>query len=462
METKNIKLASMLYKRIIILIGRGLNMKRLVALIMGVVVAAFTPCLFGAQQLGDGNDLQELEDYLRYASLHNAELEAKFYQWKAAVEEVPQAKSLPDPKFTYGYFFEEVETRVGPQRQKFEIMQNFPWFGVLEARSDQAAAKAKAAYKKYEAKKFELFEQVKYAFYEYAYLARAIEITRQNLELVKNFEEIARNRYTSAIASHPDIIRAQIELAVLEDRFQSLQELKPAIVAKLNSILNRDPSSDLPWPKTPQYPQIDFNFPQLYEMIIHNNPDLKSIDYEIEAARNAEKLAKKKSYPSFGIGVGYIDTAHARASGVSDSGKDPVIGMVSLTLPIWADNYKAAQRQASAQLGQRTSEKIQMENTLAAKARQFLYEFEDTGRKIELYRGIIVPKAREMLDASQVAYQAGSIDFLSLIDAQRTLLQYELYYERSLAENAQKLAKIEMLAGMELPAAENKLQKEEK
>ena len=65
-------------------------------------------------------------DYLAYAALNNAGLKAAFEQWKAAVEQVPQAESLPDPKFTYGYFINEVETRVGPQRQKFGIMQVFP------------------------------------------------------------------------------------------------------------------------------------------------------------------------------------------------------------------------------------------------------------------------------------------------------------------------------------------------
>ena len=426
-------------------------MKRQVFLIMGVVVLVFMSSVWASQQPSDTNNLQTLQDYLRFASLNNAELKAKFHQWKATIEQIPQAKSLPDPKFTYGYFIEEVETRVGPQRQKFEIMQTFPWFGVIEARGDQAAAKAKAAHKRYQAKKLELFQEVKYAFYEYAYLAKAIEITKQNLELVTHFEEIARSRYTTAITSHPDIIRAQIELAVLEDRLESLKELRPAITAKLNSILNRPASSDLPWPKSPEYQQISIDFSQLYAMIIQNNPDLQALGYEIEAARNTEKLAKKKSFPHFGIGVGYIDTAHARASGVDDSGKDPIIAMVSLTLPIWTGNYKAAQRQARAQMYQKTHEKTQMENTFAAKAQQLLYEFEDSNRKIKLYRDVIILKAKEMLVASETAYQAGTIDFLSLIDAQRMLLRYELFYERRLAENAQKLAKIEMLAGTQLP-----------
>jgi len=130
--------------------------------------------------------------------------------------------------------------------------------------------------------------------------------------------------------------------------------------------------------------------------------------------------------------------------------------MISLTLPIWSDNYKAARRQARAQLARSAHEKTQMENTLAGQAQQLLYEFEDSKRKIKLYRDVIVPKAEEMLVASESAYQAGTIDFLSLIDAQRMLLQYQLHYERVTAENAQKLAKIEMLAGTELPAGSGK------
>ena len=38
-----------------------------------------------------------LYDYLRYAALNNAGLKAAFEQWRMAVDQVPQAQSLPDP-----------------------------------------------------------------------------------------------------------------------------------------------------------------------------------------------------------------------------------------------------------------------------------------------------------------------------------------------------------------------------
>jgi len=122
------------------------------ALLIVLAVLSSTSFASGASGLGDANDFVGLEDYLRYAALSNAALKASFESWKAAVESIPQAKSLPDPKFTYGYFITEVETRVGPQRQKFDLMQTFPWFGVIKARTDRASAKAKAAHKRYEAR----------------------------------------------------------------------------------------------------------------------------------------------------------------------------------------------------------------------------------------------------------------------------------------------------------------------
>ena len=432
--------------------------RKLILVIEFVLLFSFMP-VRASEQAADVNNLETLQDYLRYASLNNAELKSKFHEWKASVEQITQAKSLPDPKFTYGYFIKEVETRVGPQRQRFEIMQTFPWFGVIEARTDRAAAQAKASYQKYQAKKLELFRDVKIAFYEYLYLARAIDITEQNLDLVTYFEEIARQRYATSMASQPDIIRAQIEQAVLEDRLTSLKELRPAISTKLNSILNRPMADELPWPTPPEYQAISISFEQLNTDIIQNNPNLQAMDHEISAAKYNEQLAKKKTYPDLSLGLSYIDTAHARASGmpVSDSGKDPVIAMISLNLPIWGSNYRAAERRALEQIYQKTSEKTQMENTLASDARQLLYDFTDSNRKIQLYKDVVIPKTKEMLVASQTAYKAGTIDFLSLIDAERTLLKYELYYERLISENSQKLAGLEMLAGKEIPVQESEI-----
>ncbi|NIO13694.1 MAG: TolC family protein, partial [Xanthomonadales bacterium] len=141
-----------------------------------------------------------LADYLQYAALNNPGLEAAFHRWQAALEKVPQARALPDPRLTYAHFIEEVETRVGPQESKLGLMQKFPWFGKRRLRGEAAWEAAEAARERYEAEKLKLFFRVKDAYYEYAYLAGAVRVVQQMKSLVRQLEQVARTRYTVGAA----------------------------------------------------------------------------------------------------------------------------------------------------------------------------------------------------------------------------------------------------------------------
>jgi cobalt-zinc-cadmium efflux system outer membrane protein len=403
------------------------------------------------EEKGSLGENPRLSDYLRYAALNNAGLKAAFEQWRMAVEQVPQAQSLPDPKFTYGYFIQEVETRVGPQENRLDIMQTFPWFGKIEARTDAAAAAAKAARQQYEAAKLKLFFEVNDAYYEYVYLASAIKIAQENLELIKHFEQVARTKYATAAIGHPDVIRAQVELAKLEDHVKTLEELRTPIVARLNAGLNRQSLEMLPWPQERQNLQTEkVGREKVIALLRQQNPQLKALDFERQAAAGRLELAKKKFWPDVGVGLGWIDTGSAMNPNTPDSGKDPIILMFTMNVPIWRDSYKAAELQAKADVLRTTQQKTETENVIIARAERALYDFEDSSRKINLYGNVLVPKAEELVRASETAYQAGTIDFLSLINAQQKLLEFQLRYERAVADNQQGLARLQMLVGSEL------------
>jgi outer membrane protein TolC len=419
-----------------------------------VVLVGGTAC-FASETVAETDTPQTLPEYLRHAALHNAGLKAAFEAWKAALEEIPQAKALPDPRFTYGYYIEEVETRVGPQRQRVGISQVFPWFGTIKARSDAATARAEAAQRRYDARKLHLFREVKDGFYEYAYLARAIDIARESLELVKHFEEVARTKYITAEAGHPDVIRAQMEWAVVEDKLAALEQLRQPIVARLNAVLNRPTGSPLPWPTREAFQEVAVDRAQVLTLLRKQNPQLQAIDLDIESARHRVALAKQRSYPNLGVGLDWIDTG--AATGVPDSGKDPVILMFSTELPIWRKSYGAAALQARAETRRLSHQKKELENDLLARTERILYEFEDSGRKVRLFGGVLVPKARELVGASEAAYTAGTVDFLSLIDAERTLLRFRLEQERAEANRRQRLAELEMLIGAPLPTGNTEI-----
>jgi len=402
-------------------------------------------------------DESGLSDYLACAALNNPSLEAAFNGWKAALERVPQVRSLPDPRFTYRYFIEEVETRVGAQRQSFELAQTFPWFGKLELHEDAAAQAANAAKMRYEARKLALFYQVKDAYYEYYYLGRAIQIVKENRDLLTHFESVVRTRYKVAEGSHPDVIRAQVEAGKLEDRLRSLEAMREPVVARLNSALNRPPTAPLPQPTKVQQDEREFTDEQLVAWLAEFNPELKAMDAEIAGSSYRIDLARKDYFPDMTVGVNYIDTnASTGGRHPSDDGKDAVVGMVSVNVPIWQDKLAAGVREARYSHWQTVYAKNDRLNALNTALQLALFHFHDAERKMDLYRDTLLPKAEESIKATEAAFRTGRGSFLDLIDAQRILLEFDLAYERALTSRLQRLAELEMLVGRDIPQASDR------
>ncbi len=400
-----------------------------------------------------------LDDYVLYAMLNNPGLRAAFDRWKAALDQVGPAKTLPDPRFTYANYVREVETRVGAQEQKFGLAQTFPWFGKLDLQGDIALQAAHAEQQRYEAAKLDLKYRVKKIYYEYAYLAEAIEITKDNLTLLTYLEGVARTKYKSGAGLQSVVIKAQVELGKLEDRLYSLQDLMRPMVTKLNMALNRPSNMPLPVPESLPQEKFALVDDDLSSLLHENNPNLKAFDYMIDKEDLAIQLAEKNHFPDMTLGVDYIDTASRSDANPIDNGKDPVVAMLSFNLPIWQKKYDAVTAEARAHRRAVMGEKKEKENFLIADLEMALFGLRDADRKIDLYRDTLLPKAEQNVKITELAFIADKATFLDLIDSQRILLGFQLEHKRALADRAQRVAEIEMLTGrnmdQKLPARSN-------
>jgi len=387
-----------------------------------------------------------LADCLASAALNNAGLEAAFNRWQAALEKVPQVNSLPDPRFSYTYFITEIETRVGPQRQKLSLSQLFPWFGKLELRNDAAAAAAEAVRCQYEQEKLKLFFNVKQRYYEYYYLSRAISVTEEHLLLLRSLEEVARSKYKTGTTSQTALLRFQIDIGKMEDRLRGLRDLRGPTVAKLNAAMNRPIDAPLLWPDEIPQADIIFSDEQLFTTLRQSNQELAGLGRQIEKAKHEVALAQKNYYPDVSLGLMFIDT-RAAVMPTDDSGNDPLAVTASINLPINYGKYRAAEREARARYHAGVAQKTDRENNLLADLHLVLYGFRDAQRRIDLYQNALIPKAQQSLNVIQQAFIADKAQFLDMIDAVRTLLEFKLAYERAGVDRGQKLAEIEMLTG---------------
>jgi len=388
-----------------------------------------------------------LDDYLRTALLRNPGVEAAYHDWIRSLERVPQVEALPDPRLTYGYYVREVETRVGAQQHSLGASQTFPWPGKLALRGKIAAQDAEEAHQRFEAEKLRLFFRTTAAYAEYYYLARTIEITRESVKLLSYWERLARARYRVATGRYPDVIKAQVELGQLQDRLRAVEDLRTPLAARLNEVLNLKGTEPFPWPKSLPRRNAAFTDGELTERLKARNPALKALDARIAEQEHRIKLARKEYFPDLTFGFQWIETDRRSGQSLADNGKDPLIGTVSVNLPIWWNKLSAGVREAEAGRAAAAHRRADEELTLSTSLQIALYEFRDAERKINLYRDGLIPKAREALAATFTAYESERADFLDLLDTQRVLLDFQLAYERALANHAERLAEIEMLVG---------------
>jgi outer membrane protein TolC len=389
-----------------------------------------------------------LEEYLLTAEEANPGLKAAYERWMAALEQVAVARGWPDPMVSYTFYLRQVETALGPQEHAIMISQMFPWFGKLSLRGDAAEQAALSEGQRFRQAQLELIAQVAAAYYDYAYLAKAVHITEENLELMRYQEEVARAKYRTDSARYADLVKAQVELGVLEDRLKTLQDKRRPVAARLNQKLGRASEEALPWPVPLDGPvaQVPEN-EQVLTAALQENPSVMGLQYEIKRQQSLETLARRDRFPDLTFGVRTVFTAESELTSFEDSGRDPWMATVTLNLPLWQGKYGAAIRQAEAR--ERATEYM-LDDTrqrLGARVQGVLFEFRDAARKIDLYGDGLVAKAEQSLQSVATAYRAGHASFLDFIDAERTLLAFELELARAQSDRGRLAVELITLMG---------------
>jgi outer membrane protein, heavy metal efflux system len=384
-----------------------------------------------------------LKAALEYGAENNPQLQAAYHQWKGLEENVAVQKGLPDPQFTYGYYFEPVETRTGPQKQRFGLSQTFPGVGKLSMKKAIASDQAAAAEQRYNREKLGIDFTVAQAYAELHYLKRSTDITEERIRLFQDLEQVARTRYETGSPMAP-VLQAQVELGRLEDRRASLDDLRQPQAARLNAALNRPATAPLAWPASLPYRSVDADPGTLSSA----SPELAELAHQIKQGEHRIQLAKRERLPDFTLGVQYIDTGDA-AMPMSDSGNDPIIGTIGINLPLWFGKNRA-RIESAAHL--KTAAQLSLENrtqTLDAEIRQTLFKLRDADRKINLYKESLIPKAFQSLEVNRKGYETGQLEFINLIDAERMLLEFQLAHERALADHLVARANLAQLTGID-------------
>ena len=391
-----------------------------------------------------------LSDCRSYAAMQNPALKAAFFHWKAALEALTPAGTLPDPRFNFGYYIRAVETRVGPQEQMAGIAQTFPWFGKLRLQKGIAAEVAVAAGARFENQRRQLFYDVDRAYAEYWYLQQAAAVLRENLELANSLETVALVKYRAGKARHSDLMDVQIEVARLQDRLSRLEVQQRHMRTRLNSLLNRPPAAELALLEVLPEDTLQVDLDTLSAHLKKAHPELAEVRAESERERLQIRLARKAYYPDITLGVDYINTGNALMAGTPDDSKDPLIARLSINLPLWRGAYAGKVKAAEAAYATQLQVQQVRENELLARLEVAYYSYRDNLRQEQLYRNTLLPRAEDAYAVLETLFATGSAPFSELIASYQRKLEFSLTLQRIRTDRFTRLAELGYLCGDEV------------
>ena len=378
-----------------------------------------------------------LSNFLAFALLNSPSVEAAFYDWSASVENITVTRSLPDPQITFQSDIADVVKSVMPG-----FLQEFPGPGKLRARAAVAGAESQTRYFAFESAALQTAFDLKQAYYELYFLDERLRINHETLSLLNGLERIARAQNEVGKGTLQDVLRAQIERDRVSTDIANLEDSRRPMLAAFKAALGL--ASGQPDPPVPARLEMTAASPdsdELLRIAFARNPQLKAMEADVRAAEAGITLAYKASVPDFSLGL------------MADVKASPTVfrPLANMTLPVWRDKIAAeiAQAKANELAAQARLSAAQIALSVDFAEQSFAYR--EIGRNLDLLENQLVPKARQSLEIARAGYLSGTIDFFNLMDAERTLLNFELSEVEARTQREIVLSKLSLLIAGQTP-----------
>lgn len=476
-----------------------ISMKKIIiGLIISMVFTAVD------RSIGQNENEPQLYSLLEIAVNNNPQVKASFYSYQAALKKVPQVGTLPDLQATLGYFIKPMELLGGNQVADIQLMQMFPWFGTLKVSQDEASMMAKAKFERFNAAKTDLFYKVKYSWYQLMKYDKEIALIRENIELLKSIEKLAMVKYQSAgdtpsqgsggtgmilknfapqgtmngssdgmtgmkngqKQSEPgssdqgmnsmsgtmdgkqgglqDVLRIKLEILDQENRLSLLLDQRLTEETNFNSMLNRDLNIQVEITDSLMMLTLPVPLEEISDSILNNNPMLAMLEYEKNSYGLMEDKSKKMGSPMLGIGLDYMVIQKRAENSSMMNGKDMLMPMVSVTIPLYRKKYDAMQEEAHLLEEAGSQQILEMKNNLMVQHRKTIQDLQDARRRIDLYKEQedLARKTTELLITGYVT--AGS-DFEEVLRMQVKVLDYGFLHIEAIVDYNTSIAMMEAL-----------------
>ena len=395
---------------------------------------------------GRGQASVTLADVYREVARVNPRVLAAQATARAAEARVSGAKRPPDPQIQLGwmnYTLPGLAPMSTVGMAQLQLMQMLPLGGKLGLSGRIASSQADAATHRTAEVFWETRSQAAMAFYEWAAIDRSLEIDRETLRLLQDIEKVAAAMYEVGQGRQADILRAQVEIAKMAQDTIRMVAMRTSMFARLEALVG-PVSSSLGTPALPAFP---VTVPPLetLDTLTAARPRIKASVAEVSGATSAEALTRREIWPDLQLGIQLGQ--RGGEMGVERMGSL----MLGASVPVFARSRQLQMRNEAAAMRQMAEADLA---AMRADTRARLTEAHASlvkARELAArYRSTFLPQAEALATSSFAAYRAGSVDFMTLVDARMVVNKYRKELVILASEEGRAWAELEMLTGREL------------
>jgi cobalt-zinc-cadmium efflux system outer membrane protein len=392
-----------------------------------------------------------LADAIAEAIEKNPEIAAMRARLRSMEAKAKQATYLEDPEIVLQAMGVPLKSPVDLGRSDTNtigIRQKFPFFGKLGLKEKVALQEAKMVGEQLRGKEREIISKVKTTYADLFMAQKAIGIVREQLELIDLAVRATDARYRVGQVTQQDIFKALLEQTGLMNQLVAAEEEKTVAQVKLNALLNRSPRVAASAPEELKLPEPSLVPADLEQAALANRPELREAERGIERAERMYDLAdKNRKFPDFMLGWDY-------ARMPTEMTKNRYQAMINITVPFspWTIGRRNQEvEEALAEISAAKATREATRNMTLSEIGEALAKVRAGQKSLELYREGLLSQAELSFRAAMSAYQAGRIEFVSLLEAQRALRETRMGYYRAQTALMQNLADLERAVGKDLP-----------
>lgn len=456
--------------------------------------------IFAVVGYAQSND--SLNYYLSIAEKNNPVVMQRYHEYQAALEKIPQVKTLPDPQLEMGFYITPMELLEGRQVADIKFMQMFPWFGVIKNAENEMQQMAKAKYEEFVDARLQVYQDVQLAWFDLYRIRQKMDVTKKNLDLLKTVERLAITKLKSgsgissgvslnsgmqdraqtsnstssggmnnmtgnskpsaasvvssgsgSMSSAPmsqagsamtDVFRIQMSINELNNSANLLKNEEQIAVSKFNRLLNRDLGlkiSDIADLKTDT---LDFSYLSVDDASFSRQPMLAMIKYEQESLEARKKMQEKMGLPMVGLGLNYSIINKSTMSTSEMNGNDMIMPMLTVSVPVYRKKYKAMQRESDF-LRKASENNYQTKlNDIRIEYAEALLQYHDAQRRISLYKTQLA-LTKKTFDIFLKSFSVSELNLTELIQVQQQIIEYDFKGIEAIVDLNKSISQIKRL-----------------